>query len=431
MSLENWTVGEAAAAIRSGATSPLEYAQVLLDRIDKLDPAIRAWVTVDHDAVIKQANACQREAREGRFRGALHGVPLGVKDIFYTTDLPTTAGASFLQSFVPSYDAACVAQLRRAGAIILGKTVTTEFATFDPGPTRNPWNTNHTPGGSSSGSAAAVAAGMCPAATGTQTVASVGRPAAYCGVVGFMPTQARISRAGIFPVSWSLDHAGTFSRGVADARILFAALSGRAVETSPRPDRLRLGILRGFFSQRASAETRNIYESTVRRLEQHPFVLEEVVLPPVFDFHVPILMTIMRAEIASAHTGFYRYRASLYSKKLRALVETGLLLDSATYLRALRLRTVYRREMMRLFEKFDLLISPGAMDTAPAGLEFTGDPGFSAPWSLADFPTLSLPAAVATNGLPFGVQVSAPPMQEGLLLDVGESIETLLANSPP
>ncbi len=426
MNLEDLTLTQVAASIRDGSVSPVEYVQALLGRIDKLESELHAWITIDRDRVIEDAESCETEAKAGRFRGPLHGVPVGLKDIFFTKDLRTTAGARFLQTFTPGYDAACVTHLRQAGAIILGKTVTTEFATFDPGPTRNPRNPEHTPGGSSSGSAAAVAARMCPAATGTQTVGSVGRPAAYCGIVGFMPTQSRISRVGIFPVSWSVDHVGGFTRSVSDARLLLEGLAGESLEPFRPAETVRVGVLRGFFSTNASEETRAIHESTLKRLNRPPFVFEEAVLPPIFDFQSAILTTILRCEIASAHSGFHRYNSSLYSAKLRGLVETGMIIESLDYLRALRLRRVYQREMGRLFEKFDVLVSPGATGTAPSGLSYTGDPGFSGPWSLADFPTLTLPSAVASNGLPLGIQITSPSMSESLLFAVGTLIEQIL-----
>src|SRR5262245_48632533 len=186
MNLEDLSLVQASSQIREGRLSPVEYLKALLALIDRLEPEIRAWVTIDRENALKDAQACETEAKAGRFRGPLHGVPIGVKDIFCTKGLRTTAGSRFMQDFLPDHDAEAVTQLRRAGAVILGKTVTTEFASFDPGPTRNPHNPAHTPGGSSSGSAAAVAARMCPGATGSQTVASIGRPAAYCGVVGIV-----------------------------------------------------------------------------------------------------------------------------------------------------------------------------------------------------------------------------------------------------
>jgi aspartyl-tRNA(Asn)/glutamyl-tRNA(Gln) amidotransferase subunit A len=426
MRFEDLGLAQAASEIRAGRISPVEYAQALLSRIDRLEPDLSAWVTIDRTKVLKEAKACEDEIRGAQIRGPLHGVPIGLKDIFRTKGLRTTAGSRFLQDYVPDCDAHAVTQLKRAGAIILGKTVTTEFATYDPGPTRNPWNPAHTPGGSSSGSAAAVAARMCPAATGTQTVGSIGRPAAYCGTVGFMPTQACVSRSGVFPVSWSLDHIGGFTRSVSDARLFLEGLSGEAIPFLETPKPVPIGVVRGFFSEKATPETRDLHEKLLHRLDSRLFVIEEALLPEIFNIQAAILRMIMRPELASVHADFHRMYSAAYSHKLRGLVETGMLVSSSDYLRALRLRRIYQREMVRLFEKFDILITPGAMDTAPEGLSNTGDPGFTGPWALADFPTITLPHALASNKLPVAIQISAAPMQEDKLFSVATLLETAI-----
>jgi len=422
MNFEDLNLTQAAQYIRDGQISPVEYIHGLLSRIEQVDPRIEAWVTVCREQALVEAKACERECRQGSFRGPLHGIGIGVKDIFFTKGLRTSAGAKFLADFIPGYDAHCLTSLRKAGAIVLGKTVTTEFASFDPGPTRNPWNTAHTPGGSSSGSAAAVAARMCPAALGSQTVGSIGRPAAYCGVVGIMPTQSRVSRSGVFPVSWTLDHIGGLTRSVADARLLLEGLSGESISVTRRSERVRMGVVRGFFSAKATPETSEIHERLLTKLGAH-FDIVELELPAVFEIQNSILATILRTEVASAHTEYYRKHSMLYSRKLRGLVETGMLVDSLSYLRARRLQKVYQREMRKMIDACDVVISPGAMDTAPEGLGYTGDPGFSGPWALADFPTLTLPCGIASNGMPVGIQLSAPPMNESRLFSVAEQVE--------
>lgn len=423
---ENLTLTEASGEIRKGKLSPMEYAQSLFARIDKVDPQVQAWVTMNREAVLAEARQCEAEARQKKFRGALHGIPIGVKDIFYTKGLRTTAGSRFFENFIPSTDAQAVARLRKAGAIILGKTVTTEFATFDPGPTRNPWNTGHTPGGSSSGSAAAVAARMCPGATGSQTVGSIGRPAAFCGVVGFMPTQRYVSREGVFPVSWSLDHVGCFGRSVTDIEVLLDAMSEMPYEKTPPPQRIRLGVLREFFYEKSTEEARALHEAVIKKLAGSKFEVVELKLPAIFGIATPSLMTIMRAEIASAHEKLHAQNASGYGKKLRALVETGMLIESQAYLRALRARRSYQREMVSLFKDVDVLLTPGALGPAPDVVSYTGDPLLSGPWTVADFPTLTLPVTLASNGLPVGIQLSAPPMKDGLLLEIGKAVEATI-----
>ena len=220
------SVAEAAILIRRRELSPVALSESLLGRIDAFEPKLKAWVYLDREAVLSEAREKERQLESGNVTGPLHGVPIGFKDIYYTAGISTTACSKLYADFVPEYDATTVALLKEAGAIMLGKAVTTEFACMDPSPTINPWNAAHTPGGSSSGSAVAVAARMCPAALGSQTVGSVLRPASYNGVVGFKPTFGRVSRHGVIPVSWSLDTVGWMTRTVADAAVLLQVMAG-------------------------------------------------------------------------------------------------------------------------------------------------------------------------------------------------------------
>ena len=429
MNPEDLSVIEAAAAIREGVLSPVEYVYSLFARIDRLDSRLQAWVTLDRNAVLAEAARCEAEAGNKQFRGSLHGIPVGIKDIFYTKNLRTTMGSVLFENFVPGYDARAVTRLKDAGAIILGKTVTTVFANLDPGPTRNPWNPAHTPGGSSSGSAAAVAARMCPAAIGSQTLGSVGRPAAFNGIVSLVPTRKRISLAGVFPLAWSLDHAGMFGRRVADVEVMLDAMSEFPVEKPSRGGPFRIGVVRGFFDDNATAEARSLNESLADKLANSGFVVEEARLPGIFDLAEPVLRTILRSEVASIHEQLFRAHAASYGEKLRALIETGMLLDATLYVRARRLRQKYRTDMARLFQKFDALMTPAAKGTAPAGIGSTGDPVMNAPWTLADFPTMTLPHALGSDGLPIGAQFSGPPLEESLLLALAKAIESVVGFS--
>jgi len=427
MNPEEVSLMEAAAAIRDGVLSPVEYVNSLFARIDQLDSRVQAWVTVDRDEVLAEARRCEEEAQKKHFRGPLHGIPVGIKDIFYTRNLRTTMGSMLFENFIPGYDARAVTRLKEAGAIVLGKTVTTVFANLDPGPTRNPWNLAHTPGGSSSGSAAAVAARMCPAAIGSQTLGSVGRPAAFNGLVSLVPTRERISLAGVFPLAWSLDHAGMLGRSVGDVEIMLHAMTEFPVQKQSRGGPFRIGVVRGFFYENATPEARSLNDALANKLANSGFVVEEAQLSAIFDLAQPILRTILRSEVASVHELLFRAHPESYREKLRALIETGMLLDATQYLRARRVRRKYRREMARLFEKFDGLMTPAATGTAPEGIGSTGDPVMNAPWTLADFPTMTLPHALGSNGLPIGVQFSSPPLQEGLLLEMGKAIESVVA----
>jgi Asp-tRNA(Asn)/Glu-tRNA(Gln) amidotransferase A subunit family amidase len=423
MNLEDLSLADAASAIRTGAVSPLEYVRALLAQVDRVDPQIQAWVTIDRDAVLSAAKQSEAEARKKQYRGALHGIPVGIKDIFYTKGLRTTMGSVLFKDFIPEEDADAVARLRDAGAIIMGKTVTTLFANLDPGPTRNAVNLNHTPGGSSSGSAAAVAARMCPAAIGTQTVGSVGRPAAFNGVVSMVPTRETASLKGVFPLAWSLDHAGVFGRTVDDVRLLVHALARIQAPTATYTGNIRIGLVRAFFYDHADTETRVSLDACASKLAASGFEVEEVTLPAVFELAQPILRMIVRTEAASIHEDLFRKAPETYGPKLRTLIETGLLMDGVSYLRARRLRRQYQQSMATLFDRFDVLMTPAAPGTAPEGIGSTGDPVMNGPWTLADFPTMTLPYARGKNGLPLGLQISAAPLREEFLLDVAKRIE--------
>lgn len=426
MNLEDLTIAGAASAIRERTLSPVDYARSLLARIDQVEPRVQAWFTVDRDAVLSGAQKCEAEAREKRFRGPLHGVPLGIKDIFYTKNLRTTMGSPIFANFVPEHDALAVARLKQAGAIVLGKCVTTMFANLDPGPTRNPWNLGHTPGGSSSGSAAAVAARMCPGAVGSQTLGSVGRPAAFNGVASLVPTQRRISLEHVFPLAWSLDHVGVFGRSVEDLELMLDAMTESPVDKSAVGRPFRIGVVRDFFYEKASSEARSVNDSLADRLAKSGFQIEEVRLPEIFGVAQAALRMIVRAEAASNHKELFEKHSDTYGRKIRTMVETGMLLDAATYVRARRIRRKYQHEMARVLEGFDAMMTPAAVGTAPEGLGSTGDPVMNSPWTLADVPILTLPCAVGSNGMPLGVQLSAAPLREGLLLGVAKSVEGVI-----
>ncbi|RMF85176.1 MAG: amidase, partial [Nitrospinota bacterium] len=400
------TVTEASQQIQEGVLSPLELVESVFQRITDLEPRLKAWVTLDRDGAIAAAQQATEEAKEGRLRSPLHGIPVGIKDIFYTQGLKTTAGSPVLADFIPPFDATTVARLKAAGAIILGKTTTTEFACFHPTVTRNPWKLNHTPGGSSSGSGAAVAARMCPAALGSQTAGSTLRPAAYCGIVGLKPTYGRISRHGIFPVSWCLDHVGILVRTVQDAALLLQVLAGydpqdRSSARVPVPPYLaemkrmerepRIGLVREFFLERADAAVQKNVEEVVTRLSKAGARIEEVKLPPSFSALHAAHRTIMRVEAAAVHAQLFPGNEEKYSQRMRSLIESGTLVPAVYYLRAQRLRQHFCQEMETLLQQVDVLLTPTTPATAPASLETTGDPAFNAPWTFCGIPAISIP----------------------------------------
>jgi aspartyl-tRNA(Asn)/glutamyl-tRNA(Gln) amidotransferase subunit A len=430
MGAHKLTLSEASRLIEGGVLSPGGLLEALIKRIDRLEPVLEAWVTIDYEGARAAAEVLDKEAEEGRVRGALHGIPVGVKDIFYTEGLRTTMGSPIYREFIPTFDATSVARLREAGAIILGKTETTEFALSDPAPTRNPWNTEHTPGGSSSGSAAAVSSGMCPAALGTQTGGSVIRPAAFCGVVGMKPTYDLISRRGVFPLSWSLDHVGFFTRSVEDAAVMLEALAereipvgGKARDESPPP---RLGMLRGFFQEKAVESVWWGFEDAVERLSDAGAEISETPPPPSFRVVHAAHRLIMASEAASVHEEHFRERKDDYRIGLRGTIASGLMVPASAYLRALRIRSRFIREAEATLKGVDCLITPPAPTPALLGLESTGDPAFNAPWSFAGFPSMTLPSGLTGNGLPLGVQLIDGPYEESHLLEVAGWCEGVL-----
>lgn len=426
--------------IKRRKLSPVELIESILQRIDSLEPSLKAWVTIDRKGVLEEARRQQDEIARKTLRGPLHGVPIGIKDIYYTAGMKTTGGSKIFEDFIPNYDATAVERLKKAGAIILGKTATTEFALSDPAPTRNPWNLEHTPGGSSSGSAAAVAACMCPAALGSQTGGSTLRPAAYCGIVGLKPTYGRISRHGIFPLSWSLDHVGTLTRSVEDAAILLKVLAGsdpqdptatqkpvadyaRSLKSSKPP---RIGIVRAFYREKSAEQVWRHTEETLSKLEKVGARAEEVKMPASFAAVQDAHRIIMRAEAAAFHEKLFEQNRDKYRPKIREAVETGLLIPSVDYLRAQKIRRQFRREMDEIIQGFDCLLTPATATPAPQGLSSTGDPAFQVPWSFSGLPAIGLPSGLSNEGLPLGIQLVGGAFAEEKLFAVARWCENVL-----
>ena len=432
---------DAADQIRSGSLSPVALAESLLARIAALEPALLAWVYLDREAVLAEAAVKEREVAGGAAFGPLHGIPIGVKDIYYTAGIPTTACSKVYADLVPEFDAAPVARLKQAGAIILGKTVTTEFACMDPSPTVNPWNPAHTPGGSSSGSAVAVAARMCPAALGSQTVGSVLRPASYNGVVGFKPSYGRVSRYGVIPVSWSLDTMGWMTRSVADAALLLQVLAGPDVNdpvasaaaipnyaaalANPPPP--RLGLLRRFFYDNSDTETRQYTDAIVEQLAQAGATVEELELPASFDTSIEDQQVIMAVEGSAFHEPMYRRQAEDYQPRLRELIGRGLETDAVSYSRALERRQRFIYEMRELAGKVDALLTPATPTPALPDRTNTGNTMFQGPWTSAGLPAIALPSGLAASGLPLGLQLVGADFAEARLLAAAAWCESVLA----
>ena len=438
---------KAASLVRAGELSPVELVNECLGQIDRLDSTLQAWVHVDREGAQRTAQERLQEARNGVIRGPLHGIPVGVKDILDVAGTPTRAGAASFAHYTPQADAAVVTRLRDAGAIILGKTAATEFAYIDPAPTRNPWNIQHTPGGSSSGSGAAVAAGMVPMAIGSQTVGSTLRPAAFCGIVGLKPTYNLISTAGAIPLAWSLDHVGVLASDVSDAALFLQAVAGVSpiVRTAlpmatPGPgaspeQRPSIGLLRwSYDEQQADEEITGHIAAIAHLLARNSARIEEVDSPAGLATGLAAGYLVMRSEAAAYHLPAFAQHRDLYGPGIRDLVDAGLATAATDYVLAQRTRAMLRKELIAMLTRSDVLMLPVAATTAPRGLQSTGSPNpFCGVASFTGLPAIALPSGLSRDGLPLSIQLVGRPWQEATLLRIATWVEAQLdfKLSPP
>jgi Asp-tRNA(Asn)/Glu-tRNA(Gln) amidotransferase A subunit family amidase len=440
--LSNLTISEASKYVRQGVITPHDLVKSVINTIDRLEPTIKAWVTVDRRRALETARRYTAELDKGIIRGPLHGIPIGIKDIFYTSNMKTTAGSKINSNFIPDYDATTIKRLKKSGAIILGKTTTTEFAYSDPAPTRNPWNIEHTPGGSSSGSAAAVASGMCLAALGSQTMGSTIRPAAFCGIIGIKPTYGLISRYGVIPLSWSLDHVGVFTRSVEDSALLLEVLVGydsndattlcKAIpfyrKSLEKNDQPLIGFIRDFYYENADSEVWKNTEETIELLKLRGAKIKEIHFPKSFKASYAAHRIIMKVEAASFHEITFKDRLEDYGPKIKELIASGLLISGTTYLRAQRLRNQFREEMLKIMAGVDCVLTPAAPTPALKGLENTGDPSFNAPWTFIGAPSITIPSGVTEKTrLPLGIQIVSKPFCEEKLLAIAQWCERIIS----
>jgi Asp-tRNA(Asn)/Glu-tRNA(Gln) amidotransferase A subunit family amidase len=431
-SKELWelSAAEAAGLIRAGRVSSVELVESCLARIRETEPRVEAWIYLDPEYALAQAKASDEWRQSGRPTGGLHGVPVGLKDIIDTGDMPTENGSVLHAGRTPSRDAAVVERVRAAGAVIMGKTVTTEFATRTPGKTRNPHNPGHTPGGSSSGSAAAVAAGMVPLALGSQTGGSTIRPGSYCGVYALKPTHGLVSRHGMFQLSRSLDHVGLFARTVEDLALLLEEVAGydeRDPDTHPRgrgpyravameepPIEPRFGLFRSGRWSRIAEDAQAALGEVVEHLGGR---VEEFELSAGADELAEWHRVIMDAELAINLGREWETGRDRLSAPLRARIEHGHVVRAAEYLAAKAAVGPLVATFTELFEqRYDAILTPAADGTAPAGLESTGEPTFCTLWTMLGLPSVSLPLLQGANGLPLGVQLVGPRHGDGRLL---------------
>ena len=441
------TITAAASQLRQGQLTSTNLVEHCLKQIKRREPHLRAWVRVDEQGALATAAELDQLAARGEFRGPLHGIPIGIKDIIDVQGLPTLAGSPLRAGHVAARDATVVARLRQAGAIILGKTETTQFASFDPPPTRNPWNPQRTPGGSSSGSAAAVAAGMCWGAVGSQTGGSITRPASFCGVASCKPTYGRVSLFGILPLSFHLDHPGPLARNVADVALLLQVLAGYDPADSISADVAaqnytlglkglsrppRMAVLGGFFIEHLDAPIRPIIQAAIEKLRERgaelAFTTLESDLPTVLDQH----RRIMAVEAAEYHRPWFPARREAYAPHISRLIDEGRACTSLDYAAALRMQIDFRRQVLLTLKEYDALVLSATTTTAPTG-ETTGNPAFNSPWSFCGFPTLSVPCGLANDGLPVSLQFVGRPFAEAELLSVAGWSERAVAfeESPP
>ncbi|MEI7785235.1 MAG: amidase [Betaproteobacteria bacterium] len=419
---------EAAEQLAQGRLRAEDLVRDCLGRIDAREGEVQAWSHVAREAALSRARALD----QGAHQGLLHGLPIGVKDLIATADMPTTYGSRVYAGHQAGFDASCVALARAAGAVVMGKTVTTEFATFEPNQTRNPHNSAHTPGGSSSGSAAAVADAMVPLALGTQTAGSLTRPAAYCGVVAFKPSFGGINRAGVKPLSDTLDTVGTLARTVPDAALFAAALSGR-LDWRVRPigvhlsGPLRVGLCHTYEWPHALPETEAALAQARAAIEHSGGMrLREVRLPADFEDLAQAQTHIQLFEQAQclAHERLQHFES--LSLRLQGIMQAGLAVSLAQYDQARTAVARCRAQLAEVFKDVDVLLAPSAPGAAPRGLDNTGDPVFCRIWTALHTPTVNIPAGHAPNGMPVGLQVIGPVGSDAVTLAAAHALHQCL-----
>jgi aspartyl-tRNA(Asn)/glutamyl-tRNA(Gln) amidotransferase subunit A len=431
------TISEASKAIQSGAITPVELLQQCLARIDELEDQVHAWVMVAREEALEQARRLGDELTDGRYRGPLHGIPIGVKDIFDVFDWPTGCGSKLWANSYARQDCPVVDSLRKAGAVLMGKTVTTAYASFDPPPTRNPWDRNRTPGGSSSGSAAAIAAEMCLGALASQTGGSITRPASYCGVCGLKPSYGSVNADGVMPLAPSMDHVGVMGNCVRDLAVQFEAIAYVGVDATgsvdqrladDRPPRLR--FLTGMFESMADPLIRESMAAAAKKWAGDGAEIETVAPPAVFAEILHHHRVIMATEAATFHGSRMRRHPEDYPPKIRSLIEEGMRYTAPEYNVAWRQRDVARQAIERAFDfEIAVLVAP-ATTCLPPDASTTGDPAFNSPWSFTGLPVVSIPIAWTPKGLPIAVQFIGRHFTDSALLSYAAWCERSLALTP-
>jgi aspartyl-tRNA(Asn)/glutamyl-tRNA(Gln) amidotransferase subunit A len=443
-------VGEAARTIAAKKLSPVDLTRALLDRIGRLDPKLNAFIRVDGEAALQAAQAAETEAMAGRLRGPLHGVPVGIKDIIDVAGLPTTCHSKVRADHMATADAVCVERLRGAGAIVLGKLSTHEFAIGGPSfdlpwpPARNPWNTDHHPGGSSSGSGSGVAAGLFPMALGTDTGGSVRNPASCCGIVGLKPTYGLVSRRGVFPLSFTLDHVGPMTRTVADNALMLAAIAGhdpldpgsaaaaqghysKGVERSIRG--LRIGFVRHFheIDTPAHPEVATALENVAGTLQKEGAEVCDVALPTLGEFGA-VNRVILQSEAWSIHAPWLGERPGDYGRLSRRRLMPGAFMGAGDYVLASRRRLEMIATVEAVLREVDVLLCASSMDPAcriddPAEVERTYPRQARTPFNTTGHPALAMMSGLSSGGMPMSVQFVGRYFDEATIFAVARTLE--------
>jgi Asp-tRNA(Asn)/Glu-tRNA(Gln) amidotransferase A subunit family amidase len=429
--LEAPSAVETARSVSSGRISAAESIRSAIHCIQELEPEIRAWEVFDPTFALEQARRLDLSRAEGRRLGLLAGVPLGVKDIFQTEVLPTAFGSVIYKNYQATQDAQVVADARVGGAVVMGKTVTTEFAFFSPGPTANPWNTAHTPGGSSSGSAAAVASGMVPLAFGSQTAGSTIRPASYCGVFALKPTFGAFSLEGVRLLSRSLDTLGWMARDADDLELMRCALTGGTYEplVPPAPSTLRLGSSLTHEAPFLTPHGALVWQQGVSLLADAKATVTESPMPDVLSDLYEAQKTVMAWEAAQSLAAEVRDHRALLSEVILSLIQAGSEIPESRYEAALAAAVEGRRQMTKIMRGKDALAVPAAPGEAPCGLQATGDPAFCRVWTLLGLPCVNVPGLLGPNGLPIGLQLVGHPGKERELLAIAASVHNVLLSA--
>ena len=432
------------------SVSPVALAEMMLDRIERMDPEVLSYVTVLKDDALKSADIAEKEIAGRKYRGPLHGVPIAIKDIYDTKGVRTTACSRVRENYIPDQDCTVVRKFREAGAVILGKVTTHEFAFgFDSQPTRNAWKLDHIPSGSSGGSGAAIAVGLCYAATGSDTGGSIRAPAAANGIAGIKPTYGRVSKAGVAVLSWSLDHAGPMARTVRDLAILLNIMAGQDpldphTKDVPVPDYtaaltgdirgMKLGIPKNYFTEDVQPEVSEAVAKAIKQLESLGAIAVPVEIPDL-DGVLDCMLAIAMSEAAVYHQSSLRATPDLFSDETRLLLEAGEMVPATTYINAQRARVAVKAAFRRALHDVDVLLTPTQPSTAlkigqtlsrigsREESVFGVSARFCAPFNISGLPAASIPCGLSTDRLPIGLQIIGKPFDEATILKVADAYE--------